>query len=110
MKKKILFFSSEPGGAEILIPVIELLKAKGKYDVKVTGYGFGLERFKMKQVPCQKIDAIEKGDLKLIKKISPNFIISSAASLPYKDMSEKYLWHNAKKAEVKTMALIMLKL
>ena len=47
--KKILFFSCEPGGAEVLIPVIRLVQAQPHLEAVVLGYGHALARFAKKR-------------------------------------------------------------
>jgi hypothetical protein len=106
MKRTILFFSSEPGGAEILTPVIRLLSQQNHYNVVVLGYGHGLKRFQQKGISCREIEKIAKDDLSLINKYAPDFIITSATSLPNFDMSEKYIWRSANKVGIKTLAFL----
>ena len=101
MAKKILFFSCEPGGAEVLIPVINLLQSRS-FEVTVATYGYAVERFKKKNVSYVEIEAINEDDFGILEEFKPDLVISSATSLPYKDMSEKYLWQNARKMKIKT--------
>ena len=104
--KRLLFFSCEPGGAEVLIPVIELLRENRNYETVVLGYSHALERFSKKDVSFIEINSIEKNDFELINRFSPHFIFSSAASMPSKDMSEKFLWQNAKRMGIPTLAFL----
>lgn len=104
--KMIVFFTSEPGGAAILIPVIRLLEQQNKYKTIVTGYGFGLSRFLQNGVKCIEINKISRNDMEIFDRYNPDLIITSATSLPGFDMSEKYLWHNARAAGVKTLAFL----
>ena len=105
MAKRILFFSCEPGGAEVLIPVIKLLK-ENNFDVIVTAYGHASMRFKEKNIDFEEVETIKENDFTLIDRFSPDLIITSATSLPHKDMSEKYLWKNAKEKNIKTIAFL----
>ncbi|HLP97558.1 MAG TPA: hypothetical protein VK149_03835 [Sideroxyarcus sp.] len=102
----LLFFSCEPGGAEVLIPAIKLVEKETHYKVFVLGYGLGAERFAKKGVQCIAIEPVEKGDQALLDVYHPNLIITSATSLPERDMSEKHLWHNARRAGIPTMAFL----
>lgn len=104
--KRLLFFSCEPGGAEVLIPVIELLRKNRDYETVVLGYGYALERFSGKNISGVEINPIEKDNFELFSRFSPNLIFSSAASMPSKDMSEKFMWHNAKKMGIPTIAFL----
>jgi hypothetical protein len=104
--KKILFFTCEPGGAEMLAPVIRLVMRHKKHRVVVLGYGHGLKRFQQKEIPCTEIKPILQNDRAVIDAERPDVIVTSATSLPRFDMSEKYLWQNARQAGVKTFAFV----
>jgi hypothetical protein len=106
MKRNILVFSAEPGGAETLTPVIRLLSRQNHYAIVVLGYGHGLKRFQQKGVSCIEVERIAMHDLALIKKYAPDFIITSATSLAKFDMSEKYLWRSANKVGIRTLAFL----
>jgi len=106
MKYRIVFFTCEPGGAEVLIPVIKLLQEQNRYEVVTVGYGHALERFAKKDIFFNKIPPVKKNDFTLFKQFYPDFIITSATSLPYKDMSEKYIWHNARQSGIPTFAFL----
>lgn len=103
---RILFFSSEPGGAEVLIPAIQLLQSTTDYEVIVAGYGHGLHRFKAKKIDCKEIGRIEEGDLALLKQIAPDLLITSATSLPAFDMSDRHLWLGARSLGVPSVAFL----
>jgi len=105
-KKSILFFSCEPGGAEVLIPVIKLLTEQPDYFVSVVGYGFALSRFAAKDVDVIEIEPVARGDFDLFTKFAPDILITSATSLPSRDMSEKYLWVNAREAGIPSIAFL----
>lgn len=104
--KTILFFSCEPGGAEVLIPVIRLLDATDAYTVIVLSYGLGAARFGAKEIEFIEIGPVEKNDTAIIDCYRPDLIITSATSLPERDMSEKHIWHNARQMGVPTLAFI----
>lgn len=104
--KKILFFTCEPGGAEVLIPVIKLLNTINSYEVIVLSYGFANDRFEKQNIDFNLIEPIKKNEFFIFEHYSPDIIITSATSLPQKDMSEKYLWYNAKKQNIKTIAFL----
>lgn len=102
----VLFFTCEPGGAEVLIPVIKLLKQNNGYKITVCSYGYALERFNLENISYELISPITENDNTLFEQYKPKIIITSATSLPYKDMSEKYLWSNAKFYNITTIAFI----
>lgn len=104
--KTILFFTCEPGGAEVLIPVIKEMTGDKEFKVIVLGYGFAVDRFKKNKINFKLIEPIQQNDFLLFEQYNPNFIITSATSLPQKDMSEKYLWYNAKQKNIPTIAFL----
>lgn len=104
--KKVIFFTCEPGGAEVLIPVIQKMSLDSSFDILVLTYGFAIDRFQKKSIPFIEITPIIKDDFSLFDKYLSDFIITSATSLPQKDMSEKYLWHNAKQKNIPTIAFL----
>jgi hypothetical protein len=106
VKKKILLFSCEPGGAEVIIPVARLLAQTGDYNVTVTGYGYAIERFERQGLPYTLVEKIGKNDIFFLNRFTPDLVITSATSDPAKDMSEKHLWHLSRKAGIKTIALL----
>lgn len=105
-RKKILFFSCEPGGAEVLIPVIRLVQDQPHLESVVVGYGHALERFAKKGIDCQEIKPVKMEDLSLFDHCAPNLLITSATSLPSVDMSEKYLWWQAKQRGIPSLAFL----
>ena len=106
LKKKILFFSCEPGGAEVLIPAIRLVQDQPRFETTVLGYGHALERFSRKGVDCSEIRPVGKEDYSLFERHAPDLLITSATSLPAVDMSEKYLWRQARRREITSLAFL----
>lgn len=105
-RKTILFFSCEPGGAEVLIPAIRLLKAETTYNVVVLGYGLGAERFSRKGIDYLAIDPVAKDDHALFDAHRPDLLITSATSAPDRDMTEKHLWHTARQLGIPSLAFV----
>lgn len=104
--KRLLFFSSEPGGAEVLIPAIHLVKKQG-YDLHVMAYGYAVERFRKGGVQISEMCNNEWNSVSSsLRDLHPHYIITSAASLPWKDMTEKYLWDEARQAGIGSIAFI----
>lgn len=106
MLKKVLLFSCEPGGAEVIIPVARLLAETGNYEVTVTGYGYAIERFERQGLPYTLVQKIGKNDISFLNRFAPDLVITSATSIPTKDMSEKHLWYLARQAGTKSIALL----
>lgn len=104
--KRILFFSCEPGGAEVLIPVIRLVQAQPHWEVVVLGYGHALTRFAKKEIACIEIGPVSLEDFSLLDIYAPDLLITSATSLPSVDMSEKYLWRQAKQRGIPSLAFL----
>lgn len=106
MKKRILFFSCEPGGAEVLIPVIKLIDQQQDYEAVVVAFGHAMDRFKKKNVEYVKIDPIARDDFSVLDHYAPDMVITSATSLPFVDMTEKHLWIQAREQGVPSMAFL----
>jgi hypothetical protein len=106
MNKNVLIFSCEPGGAEVLIPVVDLLKKEPGIAVTVLSYGHGLARFKARGVACVETTAERAAAPTFLDEYSPSLVLTSATSLPQKDMSEKIIWRNARARGIKTMAFL----
>lgn len=105
-RSSIVIFSCEPGGAEVLIPVIKLLKTQTVHKVIVLGYGYGAERFKRAGIEYEEVGHIAKGEFTILDRHGPNLVISSATSHPDHDMSEKHLWESARTSGIPTLAFL----
>lgn len=105
-KHRILFFSCEPGGAEVLIPVIRLLQSQSDCEVVVASYGYGLDRFREKGVGCRTIAKLEPGEHRLLEEIDPHLLITSATSLPEQDMTDRHLWFGARTLCIPSIAFL----
>lgn len=90
----------------MIAPVAKLLAETGDYDVTVTGYGYAIERFERHKLSYTLVDKIEKNDNAFLKRFAPDLVITSATSIPAKDMSEKHLLHLARKAGIKSIAML----
>lgn len=90
----------------MLIPVIRLVKAQQLFEVETLGYGYALERFSKKQIDCVEIRPMQKEDFSLLDRYEPALIITSATSLPAVDMSEKYLWWQARQRGIPSLAFL----
>ena len=104
--KTLLFFSCEPGGAEVLIPVIDLVSREAIYRVVVLAYGLGAERLACRGGEYTEVEKITQGDPAILQAYRPNLLITSATSLPERDMSEKYLWQTARQLGVPSLAFL----
>jgi hypothetical protein len=105
-RKKLFFFSCEPGGAEVLSPVINFLRETTAYCISVGAYGLGAKRFRDNGIEYEEIIPVRRDDFSLFEKYSPDIVITSAASLPDRDMTEKNLWLNAEAKGISTFAFL----
>lgn len=105
MTSRVLFFSCEPGGAEVLIPVVRLLQERN-FDVEVAAYGHGYDRFCAKGVMCREVEPVGAGDTHLLASTNPDLLITSAASLPDRDQSERRLWLGARQHSIPSLAFL----
>ena len=104
--KKILLFSSEPGGAEVLCPVIRLLQEHA-CEAVVLADGYGAIRFERQSIPYRQMRLSSADVARLtLREIKPDYVITSATSFPWIDMSEKYLWEAAKICGIGSLAFI----
>jgi hypothetical protein len=99
----ILFFTSEPGGAETLTPVIRLLRGHA-YEATVLTYGHAIPRFRRNGISFSEIQQAELDADRVVRACEPAYVITSATSLPTQDMAEKYFWEASRKAGIGTLA------
>jgi len=73
----------------------------------VLAYGHGAVRFNGQNIPCTKmlISSTETA-LSVLLDYNPEYLITSATSLPWVDMSEKYLWDAARRRGIGSLAFI----
>jgi len=58
------------------------------------------------QIDCGETRPIQKEDFSLLDRYAPELLITSATSLPAVDMSEKYLWRQAKQRGIPSLAFL----
>lgn len=104
--KRVLFFSCEAGGAEVLAPVVRLLTARPDFDAVVACYGHAQDRFARRGINTIAIEPVERNDHSLLTLVEPDLLITSATSLPSEDMSEKFLWRHARRRGVPSIAFL----
>jgi hypothetical protein len=102
-RKKVLVFTCDPGGAEVLAPAVHLMRAEG-YQVRVACYGHAMARFARHGIEFTETPPIAPGDFELLRQFAPHFVVTSSSSLPAHDMSEKHLWRNAREMGIETVA------
>jgi hypothetical protein len=104
--KRVLFFSCEAGGAEVLAPVVSLLSARPNIHAIVACYGHAKDRFARRGINTIAIQPVERNDHRLLKLVEPDLLITSATSLPSEDMSEKFLWRHARQRSIPSLAFL----
>jgi hypothetical protein len=93
MRKKVLIFSRDPGGANAVIQLIDPLLEKG-YDVEVYGKDAAISVYKkfynLYKDISKELDNINLETIcTFIKRIAPDFIITGTSS---DDFTERYIW------------------
>ena len=104
--KRVLFFSCEAGGAEVLAPVVDLLASRPEFHVSVASYGHAKDRFERRGIDTIAIQPIERNDHSFLESVAPDLVITSATSLPAEDMSEKFLWRHARHLGIPSLAFL----
>ena len=107
MKKKILLFSRDPGGANVIMPLFELLKDKG-YSVGLFGKDMALYKYEEMNLPALNImEFISNVSIENIEKFiineKPDFIITGTSA---DDGTEKYIWKSARKLSIPSFAVL----
>lgn len=104
--KKILIFARDPGGANVVLPLIKPLKER--YQVLIVGKDVGFKRLKERYSDTQDITQICK-DLTIdsltnyLQKEQINFIITGTSA---DDNTEKYLWAAGKQWQIPSFAIL----
>jgi hypothetical protein len=104
--RRILFFSCEAGGAEVLAPLAGLLTARPGFHATVACYGHAQDRFARRGLNTMATQPVERNDPFLLQLVEPDLLITSAASLPSEDMSEKFLWRHALRQGIPSLAFL----
>lgn len=105
MKKKALLFSADPGGAACVIPVAKAL-SEG-FAVMAMCKGTATPLFSGYFRHIVEVSGMEFGDIEaMLENNTIDVVITSASSLPEKDMTEKLLWRWAGKRSVPSLAVL----
>jgi hypothetical protein len=76
------------------------------HEVCVAAYGHGAVRFQENGVKFHTVEPVHSGCCRFLEDERPDFIITSATSLPERDMSERYLWRHAGRMGIGSLAFI----
>ncbi len=105
MKNNILLFSADPGGAECLIPVAKALR--GSFDLTFMCKGTAVKTFERHFAKLLIADGSAFKDMEVkLEKFKVDLILTSASSLPEKDMTEKLLWRWAANKGIHSIAVL----
>ena len=111
MKKnmKILAFSREVGGAAAIAPVCRAI-LKEEWDLLLLSKDKGLEFFSKQGLDCVNFPSFGDEHLNEVigKKLRclPDIVFTSATSLPWLDMTERYLWRWGQEKGITTVGLL----
>ena len=99
-------FSREAGGAEVLAPVIMALKKKHRVVLLAKDYAKNI--FAKYSLSFVEIEGYSHSLMQhLIDKHGrPSLVLTSAVSLPWRDMTEKYLWRWSAEARIPSIAIL----
>lgn len=107
--RQVLAFAREAGGAAAIAPVCEAMINKG-WEVLLLGKDYSLPVFKrhgLKTINFPRFDVslLEKLIKRKFKRM-PDVIFTSAASLPFLDMTERYLWKWGQRRGIPAIGLL----
>lgn len=104
MKKCLLVFSADPGGAECLCPVLQSLPEE--IEAKVICKGFAVRIFERCSACFSIADGLTFGQIEeMLEGMQIDAVMTSSSSLPEKDMTEKLLWKWAERKNVPSIAV-----
>jgi len=107
MNKKILFFSRDPGGTNVIAPVIVFFKKNERYRLSVWGQDFALKHFPKFGLKVNNFNTIKQPtELKkitfLLETEKPNLILTATST----EQIEKKIWECAKKLKIPSIAIL----
>lgn len=105
---KVLFFARDPAGANVIIPLIELVGNNALYEIVTYGKEFAIDRIKNEGIDvtdiCDEIETVDEDNLTIfLEKIKPNIIITGTS---VNDFTERYLWKVANKLGIYSCCII----
>ncbi len=107
MKKKVLLFSRDPGGANTIIPLYHPLIANG-YDVSLWGKDISLDKYVCAGLKGQDImSRLASIDVPSVREFllleSPDIIVTGTSA---EDPCEKFIWKSAEELKIGSLAII----
>ncbi|MFZ3138512.1 MAG: hypothetical protein WA126_14105 [Thermodesulfovibrionales bacterium] len=107
MHKTILLFSRDPGGANVIIPLVEPLRRKG-YNIRLFGKDHALKKYDEAGIASfniiEHVHDIELKDIELfLTKEKPDCIITGTSG---DDFTERFIWKSAEKLGILSFAIL----
>src|SRR5436309_838362 len=104
--KNLLAFAREAGGAAVLLPVLNQIRPHTHVEVLAKDYA--LDIFREAGFAPHELKKVSKNTMNGILKNQdrPDVLLSSAASLPHLDMTEKHLWIWARCMGIPSVAVL----
>ena len=106
-KNKILLFSRDSGGSNVIIPLIKPLKSRD-YKIFLFGKDIALKNYRLRGYKGKNISSVISiinvdNLVKFLMKEKFNFIITSTSG---DDYTERYLWKAAEIVKIPTFAIL----
>lgn len=106
MQKKILLYSSDPGGANVIIPLVSQLFEKS-YNVRLFGRNMALRQYIEESLMgldiMEYVDNVSLEEIEaFLKRETPDFIITDTAD----DFAERYIWKAAEYLKIPSFAIL----
>ncbi|NPV91579.1 MAG: hypothetical protein HPY50_12485 [Firmicutes bacterium] len=107
MSQRVLFFSRDPGGANVIIPLVRGFQDQG-YSVDLYGKDMALDRYRAAglvgvDLTAEVKDAGYEELQRLLRGISPDLVITGTSA---NDFTEKHLWRAAGSLGIPSFAVL----
>jgi len=103
MCSRVALYSGEPGGAEVLASVFEVLAREPSFQARVIAGGRAVDRFARRGVAAVAAYGPEEV-LVLLDRWRPGLVISSATSLAARDPTEGAIWRHCRSRGISSLA------
>ncbi len=104
-KKRLLIFSGDPGGAACVVPVIKALPVG--YETTVLSKASAVQAFRTHNVDTIDINGFSVERLEsIISGFKIDGVLTSASSLPEKDMTDRWIWQWARRNNIPSIAVL----
>ncbi|MGV8124341.1 MAG: hypothetical protein AB2L14_31730 [Candidatus Xenobiia bacterium LiM19] len=108
MKKKILFFSRDPGSANVIIPVVKTLMQESNYDLRVIGKDMAIEKFRYYGIlitPAEKYfsNYSDEEIHEMLLSEKPDAVVTGASG---DDLTERKLWRAATETCIPSLCIL----